>query len=252
MKHGEQACLFGKNEGCIRKPLTDGPEIDDIFLITAEDQLDISNNVAARVAHIARVKLAELLKVIEFKDGVCRVFLEIHRREHIQMVFDKPLPEFTVIDSDLSVCFRQFQELSGKILRPEGMPQQHQAAVFGFFHSDDAPLGIDMGVHLVLLFAGAEPSIKGAILIPMKRILNKIAVADADIAVVQMISGYEKTLNVVFCVVSRVEKKSYALFFFQEGKHTFFIAENDRYIPDPRFLKLPDLSFDQSFAADLI
>ena len=240
-----------KNKGCVGHALADVPEVHDIFLVAAENQLDVPDDAAVGVAQVLGVKLAKLLEIVKLEDRAGGVFLIIHGRQLGKVVLHQPLPEAGVIAADLPVGFGKGDKGVGEFFSPEGMPQQHAPRVPVFCHPDDFPVAVRIHVQFVHRFADGQTGVKGLVFKAVKGILHKIAVTDADVGVFQLASGEVQAFNVVFDVERVVDDEFDAVLLLQIEEHFLFVAQNHRDVVDSGVLQLLDLTLDQPFSLDL-
>ena len=241
-----------EDKGRIGHALADIAEIHNVFLVAAEDQLDIPDNVAVGITDIVGIKLSELFKVVKLIDGARCILLEIQFRHVHEMIAHQPFPEFLVVLSCFQVFVRNLQESSGIIRLPESVAEHDQTTFLRLLHADDASLFIDMHEHLVLGFGRAVSGTAGTVLKGVERIFGIIAVALADIGVLQIFRRHSQTFDIVLDIVKRVEQQAHAVLFLKVCKHVPLVAQHHRDIPDPGFLELLDLALDQAFTLHFI
>ena len=240
-----------EKEGRVGHALADVPEVCNVFLVAAEDQLDVADNAAVGVAQVLGVELAQLLEIVELEDRAGGVFLIIHGRQPGKVVLHQPLPEAGVIAANLPVGFCQGEKGVGECFPPEGMPQQHTSRVPVFCHPDDFSVAVRVHVQFVHRFADGKTGVKGLVLKAVEGIFHKIAVADADVGVFQLVSGEVQAFDVVFDVECVVDDEFDAVLLLQIEEHFLFVAQNHRDVVDSGGLQLLDLTLDQPFSLDL-
>ena len=240
-----------ENERRVGHALADVPEVHDIFLVAAENQLDVPDNAAVGVAQVLGVELAKLLEIVKLEDRAGGVFLIIHGRQLGKVVLHQPLPEAGVIAADLPVGFGKGDKGVGEFFSPEGMPQQHAPRVPVFCHPDDFPVAVRVHVQLVHRFADGQSRVKGLVFKAVKGILHKIAVTDADVGVFQLASGEVQAFNVVLDVERVVDDEFNAVLLLQVEEHFLFIAQNHRDVVNSGGFQLLNLALDQLFTLHL-
>ena len=156
-----------------------------------------------------------------------------------------------MIAANLPVGFCQGEEGVGECFPPEGMPQQHTPCVPVFCHPDDFSVAVRVHVQFVHRFADGKTGVKGLVLKTVEGIFHKIAVADADVGVFQLVSGEVQAFDVVLDVECVVDDEFDAVLLLQIEEHFLFVAQNHRDVVDSGGLQLLDLTLDQPFSLDL-